>query len=119
MKRDPKKVLQKALKNIEEDQKIVFLTDVYGSLGISATQFYKLFPKGSEDYNTISEALELNKINMKREIRDRLAESDKPYSLLILYRLLADDFEREALNPPKDYNKKDTKQEETIELEVQ
>lgn len=110
-------MLQKALKNIEENQKIVFLTDVYQSLGISASTFYRQFPVDSKEYNDINDALEANKTLMKREIRDRLANCKSPVGLLALYRLLGTQEERDALNSYRD--EKVTKNEETIELEIQ
>lgn len=110
-------MLQKALKNIEENQKIVFLTDVYQSLGISASTFYRQFPVNSNEYNDINDALEANKTLMKREIRDRLANCKSPVGLLALYRLLGTQEERDALNSYRD--EKVTKSDETIELEIQ
>ena len=110
-------MFQKALKNIEENQKIVFLTDVYQSLGISASTFYRQFPVDSNEYNNINDALEANKTLMKREIRDRLANCKSPVGLLALYRLLGTQEERDALNSYRD--EKVTKSDETIELEIQ
>ena len=110
-------LLQKALKNIEENQKIVFLTDVYQSLGISASTFYRLFPVDSNEYNDINDTLEANKTLMKREIRDRLANCKSPVGLLALYRLLGSQEERDALNSYRE--EKVTKSDETIELEIQ
>ena len=109
-------LLQKALKNIEENQKIVFLTDVYQSLGISASTFYRQFPVDSSEYNDINDALEANKTLMKREIRDRLANCKSPVGLLALYRLLGNQEERDALNSYRE--EKVTKSDETIELEI-
>ena len=106
-------LLQKALKNIEENQKIVFLTDVYQSLGISASTFYRQFPVDSNEYNDINDALEANKTLMKREIRDRLANCKSPVGLLALYRLLADDTERAALDSYRG-EKKESKNDEII-----
>lgn len=110
-------MLQKALKNIEENQKIVFLTDVYQSLGISASTFYRQFPVDSNEYNDINDALEANKTLMKRDIRDRLANCKSPVGLLALYRLLGSQEERDALNSYRE--EKVTRSDETIELEIQ
>ncbi len=85
-------------KNIKENPKIVFFQDVYESIGMSATTFYRHYPPGSEDYNRIAEALEFNRTKMKRDIRDRLAECKNPSGLVVLYRLLATDEEMDALN---------------------
>lgn len=111
------KLLKTALKNVKENQKIVFLTDVYQSIGISASTFYRNFPVNSDEYNQIVDALEANKTLMKRDIRDRLANCKSPVGLLALYRLLGNQEERDALNSYRE--EKVSKQEDTIELEIQ
>lgn len=85
-------------KLIKENPKIVFLQDVYQSLGWSSSTFYRRFPKDSNEYNEITEALDLNKTSMKREIRDRLMECKSPVGLIVLYRLLGTAEERKILN---------------------
>lgn len=110
-------LLEKAVKKIKENRKIVFLTDVYQSMGISCSTFYRNFPINSNGYNEIIEALEANKTLMKMEIRDRLAECKSPVGLLALYRLLGTQEERDALNSYRE--EKITKSDETIELEIQ
>lgn len=90
------------------------ITDVYRGLGISASTFYRQFPVGSEDYITITEALEFNKIDTKASILDKLLESDKPACLIAAYRLLGTKEEREALNMKEVQN--ETKQRFTIRV---
>ena len=110
-------LLQKALKNIEENQKIVFLTDVYQSLGISASTFYRQFPVDSNEYNDINDALEANKTLMKREIRDRLANCKSPVGLIALYRLLTTDPAERALLDNRDYKQDNNNQEITLKIQ--
>lgn len=74
------------------------MQDVYQSIGMSPSTFYRHYPTNSDEYEQINEALEANKTIMKREIRDRLAECKNPSGLVVLYRLLATDAEMDALN---------------------
>ena len=50
--KNPEEIKSEALKLIEEDEKIVFIYDLYTALGIPCGSFYSLFPKESEDYKT-------------------------------------------------------------------
>lgn len=83
--------LNQILKLIKENDKLVFLQDVYQSIGMSASSFYRHYPTDSDDYQLIIEALEANKTLMKREIRDRLAECKNPSGLIFLYKILTTD----------------------------
>ena len=49
-----------------------------------------------EDFKKIEEALEANKSKMKREVRDRLADSNSPASLIFLYKILTKDLKERA-----------------------
>lgn len=102
MKKQKQKVkqnqLNQILKLIKENDKLVFLQDVYQAIDMPASTFYRTYPTDSDDYQLIVEALEANKTLMKREIRDRLAECKNPSGLVVLYRLLATDAEMDALN---------------------
>lgn len=108
--------LNQLLKEIKENPKIVFLQDVYQSLGMSSSTFYRKFPTDSDDYKAIIEALEANKTLMKREIRDRLAECKNPSGLIVLYRLLSTPEEMDALNS---IYKAKTDSENTIKLKIE
>ena len=110
------KKLEKILKLVRENPKIVFLQDVYQSIGMSSSTFYRQFPKDSEAYNEIVEALEANKTVIKRDIRDRLANCKSPVGLIVLYRLLGSTEERKALNQ-KDDEVKSSEQEITLKVE--
>lgn len=85
-------------KLIKENRKILFLQDVYNALDISASTFYKWYPKGSNDYNDITDALDNNRTSTKQIIRDRLLDCKTPVGLIALYRLIGTPEERKALN---------------------
>lgn len=85
-------------KLIKQNSKILFIQDVYNALNISLRTFYNWFPKGSNDYNDIVDALEANKTATKQIIRDRLLECKTPVGLIALYRLIGTTEERKALN---------------------
>lgn len=106
------------LKKIEENPRIVFNQDVYAVCKISRCYYYKHFPVGSEAYNQIQDALEINKTNLKFIIRDRLAESKSPAALLSLYRLVGTQEERDALNSYRVEELEAKNQARTIQLKI-
>lgn len=112
-------ILEKILKQIKENNKLVFMQDVYQVMGMSRSVFYKLFPATSKEHKSIDEALEANRTLMKREIRDRLSENKNVVALLCLYRLLATPEERKALSQ-KEYEDKEAKNANNeIELKIE
>ena len=101
---------------IKGNDKILFLQDVYQSLGVGATTFYRWFPKDSEGYNKIVETLDFNKTSTKQMIRDRLLNCKTPVGLIALYRLLGTPEERKALNQ-RDEEQVQTSREITLKIE--
>lgn len=112
-------VKQAALKAIENDDKIVFLTDVFKIAGYTQDTFYKYLPRDSEGWKEVTEALNKNKGDMKKEIRNRLLASNNVTGLIALYKLLGNEDERNALcnHKIKDESKPDENKE--IEIEIQ
>lgn len=112
-------VKQAALDAIKNDDKVVFLTDVFKIAGYTQDTFYKHLPKDSEGWKEVTEALNKNKGDMKKEIRNRLLESNNVTALIALYKLLGTEEERNALNNHKikDESKPDDNKE--IEIEIQ
>lgn len=104
---------KEALKLIEENPKVLFISDVCKGLGISSSTFYRKVPTDSELYQDITDALEGNKTLLKQEIRDRLKDCKSPVGLLALYRLVGNQEERDALNSYRE-EKKESKNEEII-----
>ena len=95
--KNPEEIKSEALKLIEEDEKIVFIYDLYTALGIPCASFYSLFPKESEDYKELTDKIEGNKIKMKMKIRDRLMECKNPGAYIFLYKILTSDIEERKL----------------------
>lgn len=106
---------------IANDDKVVFLVDVYKMAGISNDTFYKYCPKGSPAWQDIVDALDKNKGDMKKEIRDRLLGMNNPTALICLYKLLGTADERAALNNHKIKEEKtdSDNNDDNIILEIQ
>ena len=94
---DREKKYKQALKVIK-DKQLYIIDEVAVLIGISRPTFYDWFPIDSNKLNTIKEALEENKINIKAEIREKLRNGDKAAELIALYKLLSSNDERKALS---------------------
>ena len=53
MEWNTKKLLEKALEEIEKDDNILFIEDVVAACGVSKKTFYKYIVKDSEEYREI------------------------------------------------------------------
>lgn len=91
-------MFRKALSTIRKDGNVLFIEDVRVSLGITRSTLYRWWPKGSPEYERIFELIEDNKISMKRNIRKQLGKSTRAPELLSLYRMIATEEERRAIN---------------------
>lgn len=117
-----KPTLQDALNVIASDEDIVFLEDVRkgliekGFVRLSAGTFYNTFPKDSDDYIAILDALENNRTGAKRFIRRKWRTSDNATALIALYKLLSTEEERQRLNSTQ--AEISLKGEQTIELKI-
>lgn len=96
--KDRERLLRKALSTIRKDGNVLFIEDVRVSLGITRSTLYRWWPKGSPEYERIFELIEDNKINKKKDIRKQLGKSNKAAELLSLYRMIATEEERRAIN---------------------
>lgn len=112
-------VKNKCLEVIKNDSKVVFLIDVFKMAGFSQDTFYTYCPKGTPEWEEVTEALNRNKGDMKKEIRDRLLDMNNPTALICLYKLLGTADERAALNNHKTKEDKgDTPDSNDIILEI-
>lgn len=93
-----KKLLEKALEEIEKDDNILFIEDVVAACGVSKKTFYKYIVKDSEEYEKVWDAITDNRIKVKKYIRLKLRLSGKAAELLSLYRMICTDDERRAIN---------------------
>lgn len=110
---------QLCLEAITSDPKVVFMVDVYKLVGIDNKLFDRYIPKGTPEYEEIMEALNRNKGEMKKEIRDRLLGMNNPTALICLYKLLGTADERAALNNHKTKDDKPDSNDNDITLEIQ
>ena len=115
----PEVVKQKCLDVIKNDDKVVFLVDVFKMAGFTQDTFYRYCPKGSPEWQEVTEALDRNKGDMKKEIRDRLLGMNNPTALICLYKLLGTADERAALNNHKTKEDKPESTDNDITLEIQ
>lgn len=94
---DRDKILKLAFDAINENR-LFFVEDVVGFVPCSKSTFYKYFPFDSDEMNDIKERLDVNKIQVKSNIRAKLFQSERASELLALYRLICTSEERQALN---------------------
>ncbi len=82
---------------IKNDPDIVFMEDVISVMPISRAQFYK---KKVDKIDTVGDALTKNKSDKKKGIRKRWDSSNAASkNQETLYRLIANQEERDAMNP--------------------
>jgi hypothetical protein len=94
---DKKKIYQQAEEAIKKNN-LFFIEDIVAFLPCDKTTFYRFFPTDCNEYNTLKDLLEDNKIKTKSSIRAKLYKSDKASELLALYRLIATSEEHQKLN---------------------
>ena len=96
--KDRERMFKKAVSAIKKNGDILFIEDVRVCLGITRATLYRWWPKGSPEYERIFELIEDNKISMKMNIRKELGKSTRAPELLSLYRMIATEEERRAIN---------------------
>lgn len=88
------KLVATCLSVIQEKQ-IVFISDLVAFLPFNRATFYN---HGLDKLDTLKEAIEKNKINTKHELRRDWKTNKAPVLQIALYKLLATQEERQALN---------------------
>lgn len=97
---DIKKLQEKALKILEKKKDIYFFNDLATELGYNRQYLYSIgFSPDNND--TLKTALEENKKNVKRGLRNKWYNNNNPTVQIALYRLLADEEELNRLNNSK------------------
>lgn len=103
-----------------EERNLFFVEDLVAFLPCDRATFYRKFPQGCDECDTIKRALETNKIRTKSAIRHRLFNMDNPTAQLALYRMIATPEERDAISTTKtditSGGEKITKEPLTIEI---
>jgi len=93
MAHDKKKLEKKALKEIKK-KKLIFIEDVVCYLPCSRATFYN---HGLDKLDTIKDALELNKVDIKTSLRSKWYKSPNATLQMALMRLTCSDEERKKL----------------------
>lgn len=109
--------IDKVVKAIEDNAGIVFLHDIAAFMGVAPSTIYRNYPSGSEEFLRIEEALHKNKSLIKFQLRKKWFASNNPTTDIALYRLLADEVERKALDNCRGVvEAKQTEKEQEIKL---
>ena len=94
---DQQAIYEQAQEQIKKNN-LFSIRDIVAWLPCEKDTFYRFFPKGSDEYDTLKGLLEENKVKTKSAIRSKLFKSNKAAELLALYRLLATPEEHKKLN---------------------
>lgn len=101
---DRKKIYQQALELIEK-KKLFFIEDVVTLLPCDKTTFYRFFEVESNEYNTIKELLDKNKIEIKNGLRNKWYNGNNPLTQMALYKLIGTEEEYHRIASTKTENK--------------
>jgi hypothetical protein len=104
---------EKIYKQAEEAIKshnLFFIEDIVAFLPCNKDTFYRFFPTDSDEYDTLKDLLDDNKVKTKSSIRAKLWKSNKASELLALYKLIATNEERRALQMQYTENKHEVTQ---------
>lgn len=101
---DRNKIYQQALDLIEK-KKLFFIEDVVCLLPCDKTTFYRFFEVESNEYNTIKEGLDKNKIEIKNGLRNKWYNGNNPLTQMALYKLIGTEEEYHRIASTKTENK--------------
>jgi hypothetical protein len=98
------KIYEQALELIEK-KKLFFIEDVVTLLPCNKTTFYEFFQVESNELNTIKEALDKNKIDIKNGLRNKWYNGNNPLTQMALYKLIGTEEEYHRIASTKTENK--------------
>ena len=98
------KIYEQAIDLIEK-KKLFFIEDVVTLLPISKPTFYEFFEVDSNELNTIKEALDKNKIDVKNGLRNKWYNGNNPLTQMALYKLIGTEEEYHRIASTKTENK--------------
>jgi hypothetical protein len=98
------KIYNQALDLIEK-KKLFFIEDVVTLLPCNKTTFYDFFKIDSNELNTIKEALDKNKIDVKNGLRNKWYNGNNPLTQMALYKLIGTEEEYHRIASTKTENK--------------
>jgi hypothetical protein len=115
MKFDKDKLKNDAIKLIIEN-KLIFVEDVFGLLGISKQTFYNYFPVEFDDFDELSKLLTQNKINTKKKLRQNWENQPTNAAMqLALYKLCSVPEEHRLLQQTYTENKNENQEKIIID----
>lgn len=92
-------------KELIEKKKLFFIEDVVTLLPCDKTTFYRFFEVESNEYNTIKELLDKNKIEIKNGLRNKWYNGNNPLTQMALYKLIGTEEEYHRIASTKTENK--------------
>ena len=98
------KIYNQALDLIEK-KKLFFIEDVVTLLPISKPTFYEFFEVESNELNSIKEALDKNKIDIKNGLRNKWYMGNNPLTQMALYKLIGTEEEYHRIASTKTENR--------------
>jgi hypothetical protein len=98
------KIYNQALDLIEK-KKLFFIEDVVTLLPCTKSTFYDFFQIDSNELNTIKEALDKNKIDIKNGLRNKWYNGNNPLTQMALYKLIGTEEEYHRIASTKTENK--------------
>jgi hypothetical protein len=94
---DKKKIL-KQTHDLIEKHGLIFIEDIVALLPCDRATFYRMFPQGCDDNDSIKSALEKNRVSMKANMRQKWYKSDNPTLQVALMKLIANEDEAARLS---------------------
>ena len=101
---DRVKIYNQALDLIEK-KKLFFIEDVVSLLPCNKTTFYDFFQVDSNELNTIKDALDKNKVEVKNGLRNKWYNGNNPLTQMALYKLIGTEEEYHRIASTKTENK--------------
>lgn len=95
------KIYKEALDIIEKEPNCWFVLDLVGLLGISKDTYYRLFPIGSDQSDTLEVLLRKNRVSVKLKMRSAGILSDNGSVFTKLYSSLMERDERDVVYDTK------------------
>ena len=94
---DKKKIFEQAKEQIKKNN-LFFIEVIVAFIPCNKDTFYRFYPVGSDEYDTLKGMLNENRVKTKSAIRSKLFKGNKAAELLALYKLICTDEERDALS---------------------
>lgn len=100
---DRVKIFEQA-KDLIEKNKLFFVEDIVALLPCDKTTFYRFFEPNCNEYNTLKEMLDKNRVEIKSSMRSKWYKSDAPALQIALMKIISTDEEAHRLNGTKTVN---------------